>query len=136
MTGIGDFVFQECRSLIKLEIPETVTSIGLFAFNRCSSLISINIPSGVTNIPINTFVECRSLENLTIPESVTEIGVYAFQNCSNLAYIMCMPATPPVLSFGALIGTDAIIYVPAGSVDSYKANEWWASFADRIKAMP
>ena len=136
LTGIGDFVFQECRSLIKLEIPETVTSIGLFAFNRCSSLISINIPSGVTNIPINTFVECRSLENLTIPESVTEIGVYAFQNCSNLAYIMCMPATPPVLSFGALIGTDAIIYVPAGSVDSYKANEWWASFADRIKAMP
>lgn len=136
LIGIGDNVFYECRSLMKLEIPESVTSIGVFAFYGCRSLISINLPSGLTNIPLYAFSECGSLENLKIPEGVTNIGIYAFKNCANLAYIMCTPVNPPVLSFGALIGTEAKIYVPAGSVDSYKANEWWISFADRIGAIP
>jgi hypothetical protein len=136
LVEIGNAIFYGCSNLIKLEIPESVTSIGVFPFYGCSSLTSVNIPSGVTRIPIYAFADCRSLENLKIPSGVTDIGIFAFYDCTSLAYIMCTPVNPPVLSFNALYGTEANIFVPAGSEDSYKNDQYWSPYADRIKTIP
>ena len=38
MTSIGSYVFNECVSLERIEIPEGVTAIGVHAFGGCSSL--------------------------------------------------------------------------------------------------
>ena len=136
LVEIGNAIFYGCSNLIKLEIPESVTSIGVFPFYGCRSLTSVNIPSGVTRIPIYAFADCRSLENLKIPSGVTDIGIFAFYDCTSLAYIMCTPVNPPVLSFNALYGTEANIFVPAGSEDSYKNDQYWSPYADRIKTIP
>lgn len=76
--------FSGCKSLLKVTIPQTITSIGASAFYNCSSLASITIPDGVTNIEQNAFSGCSGLTSITISTNLTEIGRYAFYKCSNL----------------------------------------------------
>ena len=80
---IAGGVFNGCRNLTSVEIPESVISIGDNAF-RWTSLKEIDIPSSVTNIGGYAFAECRDLETIEIPSSVETIGEAAFQSCDNL----------------------------------------------------
>lgn len=74
-------VFFNCKTILSVEIPNTVTTIGINAFGECSALTSVIIPNSVTNIGDNAFTNCTSLMSVTIPNSVTNIGDYAFNNC-------------------------------------------------------
>ena len=76
--GISDKAFLECKGLISIDIPSSVTYIGLEAFSKCSNLTSVYIPNSVTSIGIRAFYFCSSLSNIEIPNSVTYIGWYAF----------------------------------------------------------
>ena len=49
--GIASSVFQKCRKLQRVSIPESVTTIEFGAFRACSSLETINIPQEVTVKP-------------------------------------------------------------------------------------
>ena len=60
VTSIGDYAFQDCRS-ISFIIPNTVTSIGRYAFSGCIGLASITIPSSVSNIGEGAFWGCSRL---------------------------------------------------------------------------
>ena len=71
---IGDNAFWWCRSLISINIPNSVTTIGIEAFLECESLISINIPNSVTMIGEGAFCKCKSLTNITIPSSIVTIS--------------------------------------------------------------
>ncbi len=64
-----------------------VTSVGARAFENCTSLVKIEIPEGVTKIDDSAFQLCRSLLSITIPRSVTSIGAKAFQSCNKLIEI-------------------------------------------------
>ncbi len=55
VTIIGDWAFNDCRSLTSIKIPEGVTSIGEFIFNGCYNLTSVTIPNSVTNIADRAF---------------------------------------------------------------------------------
>ena len=55
---IGNGAFWCCRSLTKINIPNSVTNIGNGAFLECSSLSNINIPSSVVNMNGNPFFYC------------------------------------------------------------------------------
>ena len=77
-TSIGDYAFEECKSLTSVVIPNSVTSIGNDAFSRCSSLTTIVAPSSVISILDSVFSECSSLTSAVIPNSVTSIGIHAF----------------------------------------------------------
>ena len=107
-------------------------------FNACSSLTSINIPSGVTTIGNNAFYVCASLTSVTIPDSVTSIDNYAFRSCDSLTSITVKATTPPTLgNSNVFLNTnDCPIYVPAASVDTYKAANNWSTYASRIQAIP
>lgn len=87
VTSVGECAFEECVSLISINIPNSVVSIGEDAFSWCSSLSSVNIPSGVTRIENGTFFGCSSLTSTNIPEGVTSIGEAAFYWCTSLASI-------------------------------------------------
>ena len=131
VTKIEDCAFG-CSSLTSITIPEGVTSIGSEAFYRCGSLASITIPESVTSIGESAFYNCRSLTAINIPEGVTSIGDYAFRSCSSLTSITCKALTPPAISSSTFSGVDKSIpvYVPVGSVEAYKAANYWKEFTN------
>ena len=138
VTSIGKYAFNECSSLASIEIPNSVTSIGSNAFASCESLTSIDIPNSVTSIGDLTFQYCSGLTSITIPDSVTSIGNYAFEGCRSLTSATVKAITPPILGSNIFINTPSslVIYVPAESVDAYKAYGGWSNFADKIQAIP
>ena len=86
-TTIGNSVFNNCRSLTSISLPEGVTSIGNSVFNNCYSLTSISLPEGVTSIGNYAFNNCRFLTSISLPEGVTSIESFAFNNCCSLTSI-------------------------------------------------
>ena len=138
VTSIGDYAFEYCSSLTSVTIPNSVTSIGDEAFAYCSSLTSVTIGNSVTSIGKYAFLNCSNLTSVTIPNSVTSIGVQAFQSCSSLTSITCEATTPPTCGDDAFYNVSKTIpvYVPAASVDDYKAANQWKDFGENIQAIP
>lgn len=126
------------RSITEITIPDGVTSIGSYAFSNCINLKSIEIPSSVTSINQFAFYNCSTLESVGIPSSVRSIGSYAFSSCTLLASVTCKAITPPILGTSAFSSVPATcaIYVPAESVDTYKAASGWSNRAAYIQAIP
>lgn len=137
VTNIGSEAFESCNSLTGVTIPDSVISIGYMAFNQCFGLTNITIPNSVVSIGDYAFYICLSLTSITIPDSVESIGESAFNLCLNLTSITIESTTPATLGSGAFNDTNNCpIYVPAESVDAYKAAEGWSEYAARIQAMP
>ena len=112
-------------------IPNDIKSIGISAFYACRSLTSITIPNSVTSINKEAFLFCSHLMELTIGDSVTSIGDNAFAECDSLQKVTCFATTPPQIASGAFndVNTSTIpLYVPAESVELYKAAEGWKEF--------
>ena len=84
---IWNGAFNGCRSLERVDIPDSILGIGHHAFQDCNSLTTIKIPYGVTTIEDNTFFCCTNMQTITIPETVTSIGQSAFEGCNNLKSI-------------------------------------------------
>ncbi len=134
VTSIGGYAFEDCNSITNIAIPDSVNYISGQAFYNCRSLTSITIPNSVTIIKHKTFLGCSSLVNITISGSVTEIEYLAFSGC-NFKEVYCKATTPPI-GYGAMFGYNSSgckIYVPASSVDAYKAANGWQDYADTIE---
>lgn len=131
---VGERAFQHCSSLTSIKIPKGVTTIGNWAFYGCISLTSIEIPEGVTSIGDNAFDWCEKLPSIILPNSIVSIGGEVFRSCSKLASITILAVNPPYL--GSSLDRIWTIYVPASSVDAYKAAERWRQYADKIQAIP
>ena len=136
VTSIDNFTFYYCKSLTSATIPDSVTSIGKDAFMGCYGLTSIDIPSGVTSIGDYAFSGCTSLTSATIGSGVTSINKQAFRYCTSLTGITCLATTPPTLGNYVFSSTNECpIYVPAESLETYKARAGWSTYADRIQAI-
>lgn len=159
LTKIGKSAFVRCFKLKSIFIPATVKTIDRMAFNMCQSLESvtfaegsqlteipyfcfssdkalttIEIPPLVTTLGESAFESCK-FTNITLPAKVTNIGKRAFSGCTSLTTVTSLAETPPTLGENVFYGCSALtnIYVPAGSVDAYKAA--WSEYADKIKAI-
>ena len=155
VTSVGKYAFHGCSNLTEVKISNSVTSIGKWAFHGCSALTSINIPDGVTSIGTETFRRCTNLATIVIPDNVTSIGGEAFFECSsltslslgsgietisnsfkkcpNLTEVYCNAKNVPNTSARAFIDSHvekATLYVPATSLETYKATEPWSGFGN------
>ena len=114
LTSIGEYAFYECSSLTSITIPNSVTSIGEYAFQFCYSLTSISIPNSVTSIGERAFQSCRSLTSITIPNSVTSIGSSAFSGCRSLTSIT-IPNSVTSIGEEAFYYCDALTSITIGN---------------------
>ena len=131
VTSIGYCAFMDCYALTSITIPNSVTSIGEWAFYYCWSLTSITIPNSVTSIGEEAFSYCESLTSVTIGNSVKSIGDRAFWYCWSLKTVICEAIEVPEVGddvFYNMPLSEATLYVPAQSLDDYKAAEQWKEF--------
>lgn len=159
LTSIGTYPFSGCSSLpivnniryadtYAVEATDKTLSmysikqgtkwIGDAAFKGCSNLLGVTIPNSVIGIQSYAFENCSSLTSITIGSGVAQIKARAFNSCSGLTSITCNATTPPTLDYGVFENTnDCPIYVPADSVNAYKAaSGGWSDYASRIQAIP
>ena len=157
ITKINQYTFFNCRSLNNIVIPNRVTEIGQQAFSGCWSFTRITIPSSVKKIYGGAFGSCPAVTAITLNEGLELIAQNAFGYCKNASItipstvqtivggafgshtknITCLATTPPTLSETsgniAFPGAEHI-YVPAASVNAYKAA--WTEYTDMIQAIP
>ena len=160
LKSIGDWAFYHCLDLREISLPKTLERIGSYAFGSCQQLVNIEIPEGVKIIEEQTFSSCANLQNVTIPETVTEIASGAFMYCGSiksitlpesivriglaafhcyqLEKVICLATEPPSIIFSShgwpTFGTDneqpITIYVPAESVELYRAADEWKNYTN------
>ena len=140
VTSIGGYAFRYCSGLTSIELPNSLTSIEGGVFNGCSGLTSITIPNSVTSIGDETFSGCSSLCAIEIPENITSIGNWAFYN-TPIVKIICKPMTPPIIgntSFPSNSNYNSYptIYVPCGTLETYRNTEGWTLYKDSIQYPP
>ena len=141
---IGPFAFNGCKSLSSFS--------GKFASDDGRYLIVNNEIKGIALANIKELVlpdgmtascgieESDMLEEVVYPSTITEI--WEVRNCPSLKSITVKAKTPPEANtiWGNEDGSptlfqntnDCPIYVPAESLDAYKAADGWKDYADRI----
>lgn len=71
-------------SILRIEIPTTVTSIEKGIFNSSSmNVLAVDIKGESISLKQDSFNSCKSLEVISIPETHSFAG-YVFTSCSNL----------------------------------------------------
>ena len=101
----------------------------LIQYPRAKPATTYSVPESVNTIGDRAFYNCRNLESIIIGSGVTSIGADAFMDCYSLNEMLVKATTPPTIdpySFHAS-GIETI-YVPAESLDAYKAAEVWNRF--------
>ena len=80
--------FYDCKELLSITIPNSVTRIDTLSFYNCLSLRSVELPHNLTTIGSAAFEGCDALSCIIIPKSVTSIGDAAFSWCMSIVSIV------------------------------------------------
>ena len=119
-TGISTvtLVGYETEPTGKLDIPATVSYEGS---EYC-----------VTEIGDEAFAYCENLTELVVPPTVTVIGQHAFHYNRQFTKIVVHATTPPLMRQDAFANTELStpVYVPAESLEAYKAANRWKDFTN------
>lgn len=84
----------------------------------------------------STYAGNTEITQITIPETVRRIEDGAFDGCVSLEAIYLEAKEPSLILVGRhlLNGTDADLFVPAGSLSAYRTDYRFSQYADRIQA--
>ena len=111
--------FYSCKSLEKIDLPDTVVKIETQAFAYCSSLKEFPKSKNLQVIEASAFQACSSLKKVILPPSVTSIGWNAFTECE-LNYLE-LPASLTTFSKNSLIGLKAKEIVYHGTQEAWES---------------
>ena len=136
ITAIPSNAFNSCSSLASVSLPN-VQTLASRAFWSCTSLTDISLPS-IVSVDNQSFGYCSNLSTVDFGASVTSIAYNPFHGVSSITSLIVRATSVPTLGgilcvSGSFNGT---IYVPAASVDDYKAATNWSTYADKIVAIP
>ncbi len=84
---IGDYAFDCCYGLLKIEVPESVTKINSYGFSSCIEATEVNLPNSLEYIGFSAFYNCCKLQSLYIPTNVSTITSGSFRKCNSLQSI-------------------------------------------------
>lgn len=135
LTTIKEYAFQNCKSLVSIEIPKVITieqhafdfctalqsvelpeglvSLGGYAFYSCTKLQSVKLPDSLEVVSGSLFSSCTALLSVVIPKGVKTVNNYVFQYCSALKTVT-FKGTPSEMSNNVFYLTNALtdIFVP------------------------
>lgn len=137
-TALNTEAFSGFTNMSAITVSDNLADIGQGAFSNCYSLENFPYSESLEHIYDSAFYKCTSLTSVTIPSSIVSIGNYAFAGCTGLTSVTMEGTTPPTLGSYAFYNEQGDvklpikIYVPAESVDTYKAASGWSDYADRI----
>ena len=129
-------------SIDEIDLSE-VTEIRQAAFSYCTELTNVVLPNNIQYLNNEAFEYCTSLTSIVLPESILGMYMYVFGNCSSLTSVTILATTPPATHYGSstmfsntpIENGTGYIYVPASSVDAYKAARGWQDYASQIRAI-
>jgi len=87
-TIIKEAAFYECKSLVRVTMPDNVTRVKEDAFYDCGSLTFIRLSANLAFIRTQAFCECNSLESVFLPP-IVHVDNYAFGYCTSLRFFLC-----------------------------------------------
>lgn len=90
LSSMSTGVFQDCASLESVYLPDSLRDVDMYMFDGCSSLKDVNMP-GARFIREYSFLGCTSLEGIELP-SVTSISRAAFSGCTALVSVSLGPS--------------------------------------------
>jgi hypothetical protein len=131
ITNLGDWIFDNCKSLTsvilpptltslgsafsstaltQITLPDTITTLGSYTFSDCTALTQITLPANLITLESYTFLRCTGLTQITLPAKVTSLGDSAFSGCTGLTQIT-LPATLTTLGASAFSGCTALAQI-------------------------
>ena len=139
-TEISNSMFSHCYHLKKVTFGK-VGIIGNAAFHSCKALTQVDLRGSVVRqIGEAAFANCTALTKVLLPASVEKIDGLVFGYCSALQSITIDAYNPPILGDDIFFGLSANeipnIYVPAISVNDYKRDAKWSTYAAKIHPKP
>lgn len=138
VTEIADYTFYGCPEVTDVTLPTSITAIGAYAFAG-TGLTTFITPDFMTAIPTGLFSDCTQLTSVTIHASVVSVGERAFAGCTALETVNCKAVTPPAMANSNCFATEAysqaLLFVPGASADTYKTTNWWKNFATIVGAL-
>jgi hypothetical protein len=127
--------FYDGQRLIRLTLPNSLTTIGKYAICGCWNLTSLKIPDNVTEIGYAAMYGCTNLQELILPEKINFIGEEAFFNCQKVKKIVSLNPIPPTMNYLSSITNidrDIPIYVPHYAIEDYKKANTWKEFTNYV----
>lgn len=124
-------MFKGCSSLSSVTLPQYLLSIDDYAFDGCTSLTDIKLPIYLNSIGYRALADCSKLTSLDLPSSLQNIGSYAFAGCNAMERIdanMAAPITASQSTFNGVDFSNCYLYVPTGAYQSYWLANGWGSF--------
>lgn len=99
------------------------------------NILRISLPEGLTTIGKYAFNECGNVTNLIIPASVTSIGNYAIPRCGQLDTLTLLPVAVPVSNWYNVIEFTSSL---CGTSDIPKMTFLvpFEAYADYLKSIP
>lgn len=88
LTSVGDLAFYQCTKLETVSLPSSVQSVGNYAFMDCSGMKVLNLGSGLTSVGDSAFANCYELRSLSLPSSLNYIGMKAFYRCESITSVV------------------------------------------------
>lgn len=129
--------FNHCEKLDNVVLHDGITSLPSGVFEYCTGLKNIKLGNHITSIGgkygSGTFQGCKSLLKIDLPATLKSLGINTFSGCTGLTEITCRAITPPTAqNTGQFtnVPTGIPVYVPAESVDAYKASDLWGIFTN------
>lgn len=131
LKSIGKNAFNRSLGFSEIIIPATVTEIADGAFQNCSDLKKVTILS-TDSVTIGQSAFMRSgLKTVTLPATLKTLTKYAFRENTSLTDLYCNRVKPLSITSDVFQGTtlaNDTLYVPASSIDLYKADAVWSKF--------